>query len=51
MDYIYGIMEQIGIEKERLDLCNLATNSGAKFAETVHQKFDELKKLGPNPVK
>ncbi len=50
MGYLHGIMERIGLEKERLDLCNLATNNGAKFAETVHQKFDELKKLGPSPV-
>lgn len=51
MDYVYGIMEKIGLEKERLELCNLATNNGAKFAETVRKKFEDLKTLGPNPVK
>ncbi|NIQ39806.1 MAG: hydrogenase iron-sulfur subunit [Proteobacteria bacterium] len=51
MSYVSGIMEKIGLEKERLDLCNLATNNGAKFAETVRKKFDDLRKLGPSPVK
>ncbi|MCK5552516.1 MAG: hydrogenase iron-sulfur subunit [Deltaproteobacteria bacterium] len=51
MGYVCGIMENIGLEKERLELCNLATNNGAKFAETVQKKFDDLKRLGPSPVK
>jgi coenzyme F420-reducing hydrogenase delta subunit len=51
MGYVYGIMERIGLEKARLGICNLATNNGAKFAETVQEKFEELKKLGPSPVK
>jgi coenzyme F420-reducing hydrogenase delta subunit len=51
MGYVYGIMEKIGLERERLELCNLATNNGAKFAETVRRKCDDLKRLGPSPVK
>ena len=51
MGYVYGIMEKIGLERERLELCNVATNNGAKFAEAVQKKFEDLKKLGPSPVK
>lgn len=51
MGYVHGIIEHIGLEKERLELCNLATNNGAKFAETVNKKFEDLKRLGPSPVK
>ncbi len=49
--YARRLLEQIGLEKERLDLCHLATNSGVKFAETLKQKAEELRKLGPNPLK
>ncbi len=49
--YVHGIMERIGLEKERLELCNLATNNGAKLAETVRKKYEYLKGLGPSPVK
>jgi F420-non-reducing hydrogenase iron-sulfur subunit len=47
MGYVHGIMTHIGLETERLTLCNLATNNGAKFAQTVRAKFDELIRLGP----
>jgi coenzyme F420-reducing hydrogenase delta subunit len=49
--YIHEIMEKIGLERERLELCNLATNNGVKFAETVRGKYEDLKRLGPSPVK
>jgi F420-non-reducing hydrogenase iron-sulfur subunit len=51
MGYVYEIMEKIGLERERLELCNVATNNGAKFAETVRGKCEDLRRLGPNPVK
>jgi coenzyme F420-reducing hydrogenase delta subunit len=51
MGYIHEIMERIGLERERLELCNLATNNGAKFAETVRRKYEDLEGLGPSPVK
>lgn len=51
MGYVHGIMEKIGLERERLELCNLATNNGAKFAEVVQGKYEDLRRLGPSPVK
>ncbi len=51
MSYVHGIMEKIGLERERLEICNLATNNGAKFAETVRKKSEDLERLGPSPVK
>ncbi len=51
MGYVHGIMENIGLERERLEFCNVATNNGAKFAETVRRKCEDLERLGPNPLK
>jgi coenzyme F420-reducing hydrogenase delta subunit len=51
MSYVHGIMENIGLERERLELCNVATNNGAKFAEVVQKKCEDLRKLGPSPLK
>jgi coenzyme F420-reducing hydrogenase delta subunit len=51
MSYVHGIMEKIGLERERLELCNVATNNGAKFAEVVQKKCEDLRKLGPSPLK
>jgi len=51
LSYAYRMLENIGLEKERLEICHLATNSGIKFAETLHRKSEQLRKLGPNPAK
>ena len=49
--YAHHMLEKIGLQKERIEICHLTTNSGVKFAETLHQKSEQLKKLGPNPAK
>ena len=49
--YARQMLGKIGLEKERLEICHLATNCGVKFAETLQQKSEALKKLGPNTAK
>jgi F420-non-reducing hydrogenase iron-sulfur subunit len=49
LSYAHRILEKIGLEKERLEICHLATNSGVKLAETLRRKWEQLKQMGPNP--
>ena len=51
LSYAHRMLEKIGLEKERLEICHLATNSGARFAEALQRKSEELKRLGSNPAK
>jgi len=51
LSYAHRMLEQIGLEKERLEICHLATNSGVKLAEALRRKSEQLRKLGPNPGK
>ena len=51
LSYAHKMLEKIGLEKERLEICHLATNSGARLAEVLCRKSEQLKKLGPNPCK
>ena len=51
LSYAHGLMEKIGLEKERLEICHLTTNQGVIFAETLQRKKEELRRLGPNPGK
>jgi F420-non-reducing hydrogenase iron-sulfur subunit len=51
LSYAHRMLEKIGLERERIEICHLATNSGVKFAETLIQKSEALRKLGPNPAK
>ena len=50
VDYAKQIMAKIGLEKERLEIVHVATNSGVKFAETLLRKEEQLRQLGPNPA-
>jgi F420-non-reducing hydrogenase iron-sulfur subunit len=51
LSYAHRMLEKIGLEKERIEICHLATNNGAKLAETLRRKSEQLKKMGPNPAK
>ena len=50
VDYARQIMAKIGLEQERLEIVHIATNSGVKFTETLLQKEEQLRQLGPNPA-
>ncbi|MBI2857438.1 MAG: hydrogenase iron-sulfur subunit [Chloroflexi bacterium] len=45
------ILEQAGVGGERLEMFNLSAAHGAKFAEIASQMAEQVKKLGPSPVK
>ena len=49
VSYAHRMLEKIGLEKERIEIFPLATNSGVKLAEALRRKAEELKKMGPNP--
>ena len=48
---VHRMLEKIGLEKERVEICHLATNNGTKLAETLRRKSEQLKRMGPNPGK
>ena len=43
-------LESIGLEKERLEICSLATLSWPRFVDALRQKSEQLKNLGPHPI-
>jgi len=45
------LLEQFGVEPERLRLEWLSASEGTKFAETVNDFSQTIKKLGPNPFR
>ena len=44
-------LKEFGLEPERLRLEWISASEGDKFAEVVRDMVEELKNLGPNPVK
>ena len=44
-------LKEFGLEPERLRLEWISASEGDKFAEVVRDMVEEIKNLGPNPVK
>ena len=49
--YAHQMLKKIGLERERIEFFPLATNNGPRFVEILNRKAEELRRLGPNPVK
>jgi coenzyme F420-reducing hydrogenase delta subunit len=46
-----GILAEIGIEPERLEMFNLSSAEGPRFAEIVTEMTQRLDTLGPSPLR
>lgn len=51
VERIQGMMSEIGLEPERLEMFNLSSAEGGRFAEIVTEMSDRLKVLGPSPLR
>ena len=45
------VLEQIGIESERLEMFHISSGEGPKFANMAHEMTERALRLGPNPVR
>ena len=45
------LLEQFGVEPQRLRIEFVSASEGAKFAAVVKEMVEDLKKLGPSPLK
>ncbi|MGA1819988.1 MAG: hydrogenase iron-sulfur subunit [Thermoplasmatota archaeon] len=50
MVLLKNILETLGMEPERIWVKWISASEGQKFADTVKEMVDEMKKLGPNPM-
>ena len=51
VERVQQILEEIGIEPERLEMFNLSSAEGARFAEIVTLMSERLARLGPSPLR
>jgi coenzyme F420-reducing hydrogenase delta subunit len=45
------LLQEIGLEAERIRMVNLSSAMGSKFAELTSEMFEEIKEIGLNPLK
>ena len=51
VEYVKKVLEEIGIEPERVEMYNLSSAQGARFAEIANEMVERIKGLGSSPVK
>lgn len=51
VNYARQLLEEIGLEKERLEMFNLSASQGKRFAQICSEMTERIKNLGPSPVK
>ena len=51
VNYIKDLLDEIGLGKERLEMYNMSTSMGDKFAQVADEMTDRIKKLGPSPLR
>lgn len=50
VEYVKKILEEIGMEPERVEMYNLSSAQGQRFAEIAIEMTAKIKELGPTPV-
>ena len=48
--YVKNVMTEIGIEPERVEMFNLSSAQGARFAEIADEMAERIQGLGPSPL-
>jgi coenzyme F420-reducing hydrogenase delta subunit len=50
INYVKRLLEEVGIEGERLEIFNLSSAMGGRFAEIVEEMTETVKALGPTYI-
>jgi len=48
--YVKKVLEDIGLEPERVEMYNMSAAQGARFAEIAREFTERIQELGPSPV-
>lgn len=51
VNYVKRLLTEIGIEPERVEMFNLSSAMGPRFAEIAQEMTQRVKSLGPSPVR
>jgi len=51
VEYVKRTLKDLGIEPERVEMFNLSSAMGPRFAEIANEMTERIRNLGPSPVK
>ncbi len=49
--YVKGLLDEIGLGGERLEMFFLSSAEGARWAEIAVEMTERISRLGPNPLR
>jgi coenzyme F420-reducing hydrogenase delta subunit len=49
--YVKQILQEIGMDPDRVEMYNLSSAQGGRFAEIAHEMTEKIRQLGPTPIK
>jgi coenzyme F420-reducing hydrogenase delta subunit len=51
INHVKDLLSEVGIEPERVEMFNMSSAMGARFAEVATEFTERIKALGPNPLR
>jgi len=51
VEYARALLEEIGLQGRRLQMINLSSAMGGQFAWSAAEFTEEVRRLGPNPLR
>ncbi len=51
VNYAKTLLQEVGIEPERLEMYNLSAAQGQRFAAIANEMAEKISALGPSPIK
>ncbi len=51
VDYARCLLDEIGLERERIRMINVSAGMGVQFAQLVTEMSEKVNELGPNPLR
>jgi F420-non-reducing hydrogenase iron-sulfur subunit len=51
VDYLRGLLEEIGLEADRLHMINISAAMGVRFAQLATEHVERVRALGPSPLR
>ena len=45
------LLDEIGLGRDRLEMYNLSSAEGPRFAEIMNEMTERLRKIGPSPLR
>ena len=51
VQYVKGLLDEVGLGSGRVEIYNMSSAQGQRFAEVAREMTEKIRSLGPSPVK